>query len=319
MITIIIPYFQRKAGVLAKALSSIATQKNCKSPLHVIIVNDESPAPPEPEIEAVCFPDTTHVRLINQPNGGPGAARNTGLDAVPDGTRLIAFLDSDDEWSEDHLARAELCLDISDFYFANHYQLGQSVGAFERGGRIDVSEHQSLTNAPDQLFRYSGDLFDQILRGNVIGTSTVVYRWIPLASLRFQIEYTTAGEDYLFWMAITKQGVRTTFSTRIEAIYGKGVNVYAGSTWGTDTHLLRVHQETRYRLAVRKHFELSAIQRKHILNELKKLRIAFAQDVLHRLRHFKGFPNGLLFQHAKLDPAAIITLPWLIVQILVRR
>ena len=41
------------------------------------------------------------VQVIVQPNGGPGSARNTGLDSAPPDTRYIAFLDSDDEWTPD--------------------------------------------------------------------------------------------------------------------------------------------------------------------------------------------------------------------------
>src|SRR6185503_16821074 len=42
------------------------------------------------------------VRLLEQPNAGPGPARNTGFGAAAG--RLFAFLDSDDEWDETFLA-----------------------------------------------------------------------------------------------------------------------------------------------------------------------------------------------------------------------
>ena len=320
MITVVIPYFQRSAGVLRRALASVAAQRNCPLPIHVIVVDDASPVPPDEEIASAGLPDSIGITLIRQVNGGPGAARNSGLNAVPEPTRFIAFLDSDDEWSAEHLARAVAALEHGfDFYFADHYQLDQSVGAFERGGRIKLSNHEALTGAPKNLFAYSGDLFDQVLRGNVIGTSTVVYRWAALSSLRFRPEFTTAGEDYLFWMAISRHGARATFSTQIEATYGKGVNVYAGSVWGTENHLLRIHQELRYRRAVGQTFSLNAVQKLHIRQEIGRLRMAFARDAIHRLRHLKGFPEGLLLKHAKLDPMALITIPWSLVRILIRR
>ena len=52
MITVVIPYFQRSPGVLRRALASIAAQRDCPLPVHVIVVDDASPVPSGPEIEA---------------------------------------------------------------------------------------------------------------------------------------------------------------------------------------------------------------------------------------------------------------------------
>ena len=320
MITVVIPYFQRSPGVLQKALASVAAQQACPLPVHVIVVDDASPVPAQAEITSAALPNSISVNVITQPNGGPGAARNTGLDAVPTGTRYVSFLDSDDEWSPDHLARAVAALEQGfDFYFADHFQLGQTVGAFDRAGRIHPDKHPHLSTPHVGLHAYKGDMFDQILRGNVVGTSTVVYRLERFAAERFRVEFTTAGEDYLFWMALASQGARVAFSGQIEATYGKGVNVFAGSGWGTDAHLLRVHQEIRFRQAVRQKFALDATQRKHISHDLQRLRLAFVRDVLHRLRHRKSFPDGLLVAHAKLDPLTFAGMPLSVLNILFRR
>ncbi|MEO8118242.1 MAG: glycosyltransferase family 2 protein [Rhodoferax sp.] len=317
MISIVIPYFQRSPGVLRKALSSVAAQQACPLPVHVIVVDDASPVPALGEVAAAALPDSISTTVIIQPNGGPGAARNTGLDAVPTGTRYVAFLDSDDEWSPDHLARAVAALEQGfDFYFADLYQLDQTVGAFARAGRIRPSDHPRLQTPHDGLHAYKGDMFDQVLRGNVVGTPTVMYRWDRFSALRFRDEFTTAGEDYLFWMSLASQGARVAFSSQIETTCGKGVNVFAGSGWGTDGHLLRVHQEIRYRQAVHQNFSLDTPQRLHIRRDLQRLRLAFVRDVLHRLTHRKGLPVGLLKAHAKVDPLTFAGLPWSLLKIL---
>ena len=69
-------------------------------------------------------------------------------------------------------------------------------------------------------------MFDQIIRGNPIGTSTVVYDFARHAAQRFKVEFTNAGEDYLFWMQLVRSGARIAFSSRSQAQYGKGVNIY---------------------------------------------------------------------------------------------
>ena len=320
MITVVIPYFQRNAGVLQKALTSVAAQQGCPLQVHLIVVDDASPAPAQAEVAGITLPNSISLNVITQANGGPGAARNTGLNAVPASTRYVAFLDSDDEWSSDHLARAVAALEQGfDFYFADHFQLGQTIGAFARAGRISPHEHPTLQTPYSGLHAYLGDMFDQILRGNVVGTSTVVYRLDKFAAERFRVEFTTAGEDYLFWMSLASKGARVAFSSQVEATYGKGVNVFAGSGWGTEGHLLRVHHEIRFRQAVRQHFALNATQRRHISSDLKQLRLAFVRDMFHRLHHRKGFPAGLLKKHVQTDLVTFLSLPLSLINILFKR
>ena len=321
MISVVIPYFQRSTGVLRKALLSILAQQKCLLSIHIIVVDDASPIPASAEVLGLALPTHVTLQVITQANGGPGAARNAGLDAVADATTYLAFLDSDDEWSVDHLARATAALDAGyDFFFADHLQLGQDVGAFKRAGRIDPAKHRQLTTVKlDGLYEYVGDVFDQILRANVVGTSTVVFRWHKFGRERFLVEFTTAGEDYLFWMSLCSHNARTAFSNKIEATYGRGVNVFSGSGWGTEGYLLRTHQEIKYRKAVESLFKLDPTQQQRIHQELKRLRKAFASDILHRLRHRKGLPTGLLTAHRKVDFRTFMELPANIIEIVLRR
>lgn len=310
MITVIIPYYQRETGILSKALASIAAQKDAGMPVHVLIVDDASPISAEAELPPMAS-QRYSVRVIKQPNGGPGSARNTGLDNAPPGTRYIAFLDSDDVWADDHLLRAATALQAGhDFYFADLLQLGASISAFSRAGRINPSAHPSLPGAENNLHAYQGDLLDQIIRGNVIGTSTVVYDFQKFNNNRFKVEFTNAGEDYLFWMDIAHSGAKIAFSSQCEAYYGKGVNIYAGTGWGTDKHLLRIHNEMKYRKLTCQIFPVNALQKKHIDASINDLRIAFAKDLLHRLAHRKKISLSLLRAHFQLDPLSFLLMPF---------
>lgn len=309
MITVIIPYYQKTPGILARALASVAAQQDCPLPVHVIVVDDASPAPVGPELAGAAS-QPHPVQVIAQPNGGPGAARNSGLDNAPSGTRYIAFLDSDDEWTPDHLARAVAALDRGyDFYFSDLIQLGATIGAFQRGGRIKLQDHPCIAGLPEGLHRYTGDLLDQTIRGNLIGTPTVVYRFDIYRSNRFHVEFQNAGEDYLFWMELAHSGARVIFSSYCEVRCGLGVNIYAASGWGTDQHLLRLHNEMKYRKLTGQLFPLNMQQQRHIKSCVRDLRLAFARDLLHRLSHRKPLQWPVLQQHFKLDPWSFLNLP----------
>lgn len=317
MITVVIPYFQRSPGVLRRALASISAQQACPLPIHIVVVDDASPVPADAEITAAALPGGIGMTLIRQTNGGPGAARNAGLDALPDSTRYVAFLDSDDEWSPDHLARAALALDSGfDFYFADHYQLDTQVSAFARAGKLRAGEHPTLPLAAVNLHAYQGDMVDQIMRGNVIGTSTVVYRRAGFSELRFRIDYTSAGEDYLFWLGLVRAGSRIAFSSQVEATYGRGVNVYSGAVWGSPEHMLRVHNELKYRKLLQREFCRNAEQKAFLRTAVHQLRRDFIRDLTHRLKHRKPLPRALLSRHFRDDPATLWLAPLLLLEIL---
>lgn len=317
MISVVIPYFQRSPGVLGRALASIAAQHDCPLPIHVIVVDDASPVPAAGEIAAAALPDSLGLTLIRQANGGPGAARNAGLDALPESTRYIAFLDSDDEWSAGHLARATLALEAGfDFYFADHYQLDAQVSAFARAGKLRAAEHPALPLAQADLHAYRGDMVDQIMRGNVIGTSTVVYRRTGFSGLRFRIDYTSAGEDYLFWLGLVRAGGRIAFSNQPEATYGRGVNVYTGASWGSVEHMLRVHNELKYRKLLLREFSSNAEQETFLRAAAQRLRRDFLSDLMHRLKHRKPLPWTLLSRFVRDDPRTLWLAPWLLLEIL---
>lgn len=320
MLTVIIPYYQRETGVLRRALASVAAQQPCGMPVEVIVVDDASPVAAEGEVLAAALPPSIAVRVLTQANGGPGAARNTGLQAATPGARYIAFLDSDDEWAPDHLLRAVAALEQGyDFFFADHFQLGQTVGAFARGGRIRPAEHLALAAAEAGLYGYRGDMFHQVLTGNVVGTSTVVFRRHGFEAERFRVEFRSMGEDYLFWMGLAVRGARVAFSARVAATYGHGVNVFAGSGWGTPGYLQRLHDDMRFRKTILGLFQLSAQQRAVVHHAIGEVRRSFAMALLHDLAHRRWPSAAVLSAHARLDPASFLMLPTVLLDRVVGR
>lgn len=307
-IAVVIPYFQREAGVLQKALASIATQQLW--PAEVIVVDDSSPVPARDEVATLHrqWPQL-NVRIVEQPNGGPAAARNKGLDSVSAHCEYVAFLDSDDEWHPTHLLHASAALAAgNDFYFSDFFRLEQSKTVFEQGTVFRKDDHPVLPG-PYPVSLYRSDMTEQILGANVIGTSTVVYRFRKFAALRFREEFVNAGEDFLFWLQLSTLTDAYAFGTTPEVTYGRGVNIYAGSGWGTEKSMDRLHYETKLALALPRLFKLDATQTERNRMKLLELRHTMLKDIAHRLAHRKTINQSLLRRHLKMDPALPLYLP----------
>ena len=304
-IAIVIPYYQKKSGILVKAILSALGQVATRQ-ANIIVVDDASPAPARIELSDIMRQHPGRIAIIEQANAGPAAARNRGLDHVPIGTEYVAFLDSDDEWIGTHLVNAMTALGQGyDFYFADHFQLNQTVSAFNRASRIQVAQYPKITQA-EHLRAYTGDMFDQILMGNIIGTSTVVYRYAKYPSLRFREEFVYAGEDYLFWLELSALTKKIAFSVLCECTYGEGVNIFSGSGWGTEKSLIRLHHEIKYKKALLQLFKLNDRQLEANRKAVKALRRSFVADVLHRLTHRQPIGAALLKNQFRIDPQTFI-------------
>ena len=312
-VAIVIPYYQRESGVLRRAVESAFAQQGVDG-ARVMVVDDGSPVPAERELEGLRCPQGWSMDIVVQPNGGPGAARNRGLDdARP--SRYIAFLDSDDCWQSDHLRRALFALQQGyDVFFANHYQLDQTTPAFERSERLRLENHVVL-GAEAGLYGFQGDMFYQVLRGNVIGTSTMIFDTSRVGTCRFRTEYRRAGEDYLFWMSLAREDAKFCFSMQPQVVYGHGINVYSGSAWGTAEHLRRSYDEAHYRRATGRLFDLTAAQRRHVSKKRAELREEFALALLHRVRRGDRVPWGLVRAQTAQEPLTM----WAVVKAIARR
>lgn len=96
LISCIVPVYNGEL-YLREAIDSILAQTY--RPLEIIVVDDGS-TDATPDVVAG-YGD--RLRYIRQPNAGPGAARNHGLNLAQG--EFIAFLDADDLWHPDKLAR----------------------------------------------------------------------------------------------------------------------------------------------------------------------------------------------------------------------
>jgi glycosyltransferase involved in cell wall biosynthesis len=95
MISVVVPLYN-KASYVRRCIDSVLAQTI--GDLELIIINDGSTD--GGDHIAATYGDS-RLKLINQPNLGPGAARNRGI-AEAKG-EFVAFLDADDEWLPEYL------------------------------------------------------------------------------------------------------------------------------------------------------------------------------------------------------------------------
>ncbi|MDX2336151.1 MULTISPECIES: glycosyltransferase family 2 protein [Brevundimonas] len=237
-VAIIIPYYQRDGGILARALRSIAGQALNDAVLAIIVVDDTSPASPADDIASVALPSHIDLHLLRQPNAGPAAARNAGLHFAEGlDVQYVAFLDSDDEWTADHLQTAIRCLEAgADFYFCDNIRFGPNgrdpeIG-FERTwpDRAATSEIKALDADRHTFIMPARTAFNAFITSYPGQTSTVVFVSAHYRGARFDETLRGAGEDHLLWLEMIERGTAVAFSTCANVVCGVGVNLYFSAT-----------------------------------------------------------------------------------------
>ncbi len=303
---VVIPYYQKIEGVLRKCITSAIGQKDFEN-YEIIIVDDVSPVTPESELQDLIAEHPGIIRIIKQEkNMKQGRARNRALDELRPETEYVAFLDSDDEWTEDHLSNAIYALDKGyDFYFSDHYQLHQTISAFDRSKRINLEDHP-LLEGTTWLREFGVDMFTQIIVGNILGQSTIVYRVKKFPHLRYPIDFTITGEEYLFWMDLARATDKTVFSTKCECRYGEGLNVYSATLWGHERAIEKIYDDMRYRKQIKERYELNAVQEKELDRRISGLRQSCVEEVLHRLSHGMSINKQEIINFIKMDPQILV-------------
>jgi glycosyltransferase involved in cell wall biosynthesis len=179
-VSVIIPTYNR-LSFLQKAVDSVLAQTY--SNFELIIVDDGS-EDNTPDLFADYDPAIVYLR---QENKGPAAARNAGVKAAQ--YDLIAFLDSDDRFTEKKLAIQIKAMNENPTYLISHTQ-----EIWYRNGRF--------LNQKKRHQKSHGDIFRQSLKLCAVGMSTVLMnREIFERYGLFDEEYPCC-EDYEFWLRI---------------------------------------------------------------------------------------------------------------------
>jgi hypothetical protein len=187
-VSVVIPLYN-KAGYIGATLASVLAQTF--GDLEVIVVDDGSTDGGDAIVAAQSDP---RVRLVRQANEGAAAARNAALGAARG--RWVAFLDADDTWRREKLARQLAVL-------GREPDLVWAAGAYRRtapGGleRAQIFSERNWFRSPEVV----ADGLAALADGSSLWTGTVVVRRDVLRALGGFETALRTGEDVFLWARI---------------------------------------------------------------------------------------------------------------------
>jgi len=318
MIGVVIPYFQRTPGLLNRALKSVAAQEG-QHLIHVYVVDDSSPVPADEELTGLDEAFARSITILRQPNGGPGAARNLALDRMASDVDFVAFLDSDDAWSTDHLNNAAAAFAAgADFYFADYQREEDPQSRFAQCGFRPNGA--PLAGGGGALFWCDARMLSRmIMLRSPIGTPTVAVRRDRIGDRRFSTWLRSAGEDSIFWLEFLRADIKAVCSAATEVAVGRGVSVFNHRSWGNAAALRTTLDEMRAQLHLRRHFirdgDLVAQSRIHC----RALDQTFCLNLLGCIRRGNWPPSDLVLAYLRLRPWALLRLPPAAAAVIVRK
>ncbi len=228
IVSVIIPVYNAEAHI-AKTLNSVVQQVPQETEL--ILINDGSRDNSLKVLHQLAQEDP-RIRVIDQKNAGPGAARNTGLDAAKGA--FILFVDSDDVLLDGAVPRLMSAIDGHDLAIAA-FVLNQNRNAVVR------SLVKQDTSMDKQVFleayvRHPGSFYYSVLWNKLYRREL-----IEAQNLRFRTDIDW-GEDFVFNAGYYAAVERVAFLKDSVYQYNRSTK---GQTWRT---LFRLSRNIRAKL-----------------------------------------------------------------------
>ncbi len=220
IVTIVIPTYNR-AHLLLRAIASVQAQ-TCAD-WELIVVDDGSTDSTVANVTAMVAADPRIRLLINTGSRGPAAARNVAMAAAR--TPWAAFLDSDDSWEPEKLARfmaeaiahPEAVLVGSDYWMVDRDKgRSETMLAFIHREMIPWWENDPLLSAiiPCAAIKVSPSLLAS--REVMLATQLGGFLWVHTSSAMVRLEEVRrAGgfdetlaqtEDIRLWLELAERG-----------------------------------------------------------------------------------------------------------------
>lgn len=174
-LSIVIPHYNLPRELLMRCVKSICDQKLPAEEYEIIVVDDNSSDPPTWLNDAF---EKENIRVIEIEHGGPGAARNKGIEEAQG--EYIQFIDADDCLQPDSLSK---CIEII---------RTERPKIFRFRYKICTSEHASLTNIQSKKIKcgntISGAAF---MADNNLPGSPCLYIFSRETAIKNNIRFTT--------------------------------------------------------------------------------------------------------------------------------
>src|SRR2546425_296266 len=186
LVSAIIPTFNA-ADYVSQAVTSVLATRGVS--VEVIVIDDQSTDATWQVLERF----GGAIQKVRQQKGGPYKARNLGARLARG--EWLAFLDADDEWLPDKLARQLAAADEdAELIFTDC----ENFGACHR-----VKARQS-----DTTEFFDGEVFEQLLLGNFISLSSVLMRRDCFERLGGFSEEHTGVQEWDLWLGYVAAGGR---------------------------------------------------------------------------------------------------------------
>jgi succinoglycan biosynthesis protein ExoW len=303
-IAVVIPYFQREAGLLSRALRSVAGQEY--RPAQVVVVDDGSPRPASEEIGQDLQTALMGLTVLRQSNRGIAAARNAALAALHSDVTAVALLDSDDFWQPTHLSRAAAALTRgADFFFSNSIAEGTSEDRLGQHARL--REHSEPVPDAPGIVRWRATNAALMGAACPFDLPTVVFRRSVWPQVRFSGEFRRAGEDHLTFWALLARSAVVMFCTEPTVVVGNGgLGTWRNSRFGSVAHLVRLGDEIRLRQTIMRSYPVSTHDRRTMRHAIAARRYAALYSALYLLRRRQQGAAREVARLVRSDPACAL-------------
>jgi GT2 family glycosyltransferase len=232
VVSVVIPAY-RCAQYIAQAVESVLQQSF--SDLEIIVVNDGSPD--TPLLEAALLPYWDKIHYRKQVSKGPSAARNAGI--LQAGGKYIAFLDGDDYWRSDHLAKM--------------------MALFQKDADLDLAYCDCVLLKQEKPFANASTIepqssvvnFDSLLvESCAISTSSaVVARESILKAGLFDEEFRRC-EDFDMWLRLAFGGARMTYHSDPQVLHRMNEQGLSADRLSMKRDRIRVYEKVAASLPV---------------------------------------------------------------------
>lgn len=185
-VSVVIPTYNR-AHLISRAIQSVLDQTY--QDFEIIVVDDGSIDNTEEIIKS--FKDDRVIYIRHRENKGPSAARNTGIKASKG--EYIAFQDSDDEWFTEKLEKQ---IEVFD-------NCSPEVGVVY-SGFFRIESGKKIYIPKSKVIQKEGNIHEELLKGNFIGTPSVLIKKKCFEKAKFFDENMPALEDWDLWIEISK-------------------------------------------------------------------------------------------------------------------